>query len=313
MLFLDMRRRYSITLAALVGIIMTQHAQAEHFMDQWPQCPPMRTHPSKLCPPDETLIWTDCPKYWPGDKTIKVGPSALVSGYRTLPSTIDYERNDLNEDSSQISIVCNYGQHDKKYKYKYQLTLLPQHPVVQCGGHQTSEGLLMGCSSPKTLVDSDSQRIFIPEQITDKTNLEGLRLGLSPEEVDTITQDKTFTKNWVKSGSPAEFMNTGYSLYGQGASLKLIFTSSSPQIVSEIILSDGPDNSETDRLFRIAVQKFGFEFDTGHAINDNNTIFIWTSIDKKNVVTFWPKYYPRTHSSLHLLDSRTPYSIESRE
>ena len=305
MLFLDMRRRYSITLAALVGIIMTQHAQAEHFMDQWPQCPPMRTHPSKLCPPDETLIWTECPKYWPGDKTIEIGPSSLASGHWKIPSTIDYERNDLNEDSPQIRIDCIYGGLDKKFKSKLHITLEPPHPVVQCGEHETPDGLLFGCSSQKTESSLMKERYFISEIISIQTKLKGVGLGWTKEQVKKFANDQGYTIKWAEGHSPTgNFISQEEGLYGQGLALSVVYDESTTRLTKEVIVSAGWQDHDSEEIFNIAVRKFGFGFRTDSFRNDGLIRFIWTSPDNQVAVEFWPDNRPKAPASLHLIDKR---------
>ena len=294
-----MRLSYVWFSIALALYVPPDQAFAQHFMDQWPDCPAMREHASKNCPADNTLLWTDCPKTWPLDDRITLDGSALLSGVNMEPFLDRYQ---MQEGERTVRVECVYGHHDKKYRYKYHLTIEPPLPIVQCGTH----GNTLGCSSPKPDGPVPATQIYIAEPVTENSTLAGVGLGWTEQEVEVYAKANDYSITWVKEEIvPGKVYSHYEGLYRPGIALTLVYDNNNPRRTKEIILNAGWQDADAENLYTQSVRQFGLGWHWQYGIQGrNDPKYVWTSEDENIVVEFWPDYRPKAPASLHLFDKR---------
>ena len=279
-------------------------ARAEHFMDKWPQCPPMheKLGDAADCPPPETLIWTLCPAKWPLDEKIPYKVVGLFAGQAQQPY---FDRVFLHEDSNPVQIDCLYGKADHKFHYKHHLTITPPLPIVQCSERSTPKGRTFGCSSPKPDGPIPPTPIYIAEPLTDQTTLEGIGLGWTVDQVNAFAQANGYSTHWAYDHIAPSLVSEG--LYRQGTAITVIYDESTPRKSKEVILNAGWQDGDDEALYEWAVRKLGLGWDWVYGIEGrNDPKYVWSSPDTNVIVEYWPDFRPKATASLHLIYKPQP-------
>ena len=217
------------------------------------------------------------------------------------------DRKDVTEDQPATWIDCLYGEADRTYKRKLHATLQPALPIVQCGYQETPDGKTFGCSSPKPNESAPENTAIASEPVSDHTDVMGFRLGWTIKQVNTFATAQGFSNTYAhKTGPQISYYDTdGYEgYYRQDTAITIVFDQ--PAVTAkEIILTADWQNADQDKLYAMAVKRFGLDWKTDQAHNfDGLPHLVWSTPDGQIVVEFWPDNRPLAPASLHLIDKR---------
>ena len=300
----------SLYFASSFLMALSSPALAEHFMDHWPNCPiihminPKNDLNDPNCPPADTVIWTYCPTTWPKTGNYPLTAGYSFSGHYNVPDFELYGRDDINEGAKTAWIDCDYGPRDKKYNYKYHVTLLLQLPIVQCVHNDSPKNHKIGCSTPKSNGPLSEPQIYIAEPLTEQTILQGFGLGQTLDQVNKLAADQGYSITPFKGKTPVNaFFTTGehVGFYRVGTTALSIIFDPITHKAKEIILTAGWQDDAQEELYRMTVKRFGLGWKTDGPRTEH---FIWSTPDQNTVLEYWSDNRPQAPASLHLIDKR---------